>query len=442
MGHIKRLQEFLGREVDNSNLVVFRIGFGFLLLAECWGAILTGWVRRVFMVPDFTFSYIGFEWLQPLGGNGMYYYYFLMGLFGLFMMIGFAYRFSSVMFCLLWLGSYLMQKSSYNNHYYLLILLSGLMAFLPAHKAYSVDVKLGWTDRKETAAYGYIFLFIAQVAIVYVFASINKIYPDWLQAKPVAIWFEIKRNYFLIGPLLQHKWMHYFIAYGGIIYDGIIVFLLLYHRTRKLGFFLSLFFNLFNSAVFQIGIFPYLMILFSVFFYPGESIRKVFLKKKQPVTPTAGSFPKWGTWAMVIYLVIQTLLPLRHWFIPGNVNWTEEGHKYSWRMMLRSKNGSGRYLVKELQSGKQEWVDPRDYMTFKQYTRVSTFPDMTWQFAQRLKDIYEAKGWEEVAVFAHFKMSLNGNPRYSHIDPKVDLTQIEWNFFGHADWKITPEYDD
>lgn len=439
---MKQLRAFLGREVDNSNIVVFRIGFGFLLLAECWGAILTGWVRRVFVEPDFTFSYIGIEWLQPLNGIGMYIYFFIMGLFGLFMMVGFAYRFSAVMFCLMWLGCYLMQKSSYNNHYYLLIILSGLMACLPAHNAYSIDVKLGWTTRKETVAYGYVFMFIAQVAIVYVFASINKVYPDWLLAKPIAMWFHIKRNYFLIGPLLQKEWMHYFVAYGGIIYDGAIVFLLLNHRTRKIGFFLSVFFNLFNSAVFQIGIFPYLMILFSVFFYPGESIRKVFLKKKQPVSTSAGTFPKWATYALVIYLVIQVLLPLRHWLIPGNVNWTEEGHKYSWRMMLRSKSGTGRYLVRDHKAEKEEWVNPRDYLTYKQYTKVATFPDMTWQFAQRLKVIYEAKGWEDVAVYAHFKMSINGNPSYPHIDSEVDLTQVKWKFFGHADWKLTPEYDD
>lgn len=442
MSLVKQFQAFLGREVDNSNLVVFRIGFGFLMVAECWGAILTGWVRRVFIEPDFTFSYIGFEWLQPLGGNGMYYYYFLMGLLGVFIMIGFAYRFSTALFCLLWFGSYLMQKSSYNNHYYLLIILSGLMAFIPAHKSHSMDVRLGWTERKETSAYGFIFLFIAQVAIVYVFASINKIYPDWLAAKPIAIWFHIKRNYFLIGALLQKEWMHYFVAYGGIIYDGVIVFLLLNHRTRKLGFFLSLFFNLFNAAVFQIGIFPFLMILFSVFFYPGESIRKIFLKKKQSVTPSPGTFPTWATYAMIVYLLIQLWLPLRHWFIPGNVNWTEEGHKYSWRMMLRSKNGTGRFLVKDQKLGKEEWVNPLDYLTNKQYRRVASFPDMTWQFAQRLKRIYEEKGWQDVAVYAHFTLSLNGNPRYSLVDSNVNLAAVEWNYFGHADWKLTPEYDD
>ena len=436
-----RLQNFLGKQVDNSNLIVFRIGFGFLLVAESWGAMLTGWVRNVFIKPDFTFSYIGFEWLQPLPGDGMYYYFFVMGLFGLFIMLGFAYRLSSVMFFLLWFGSYLMQKSSYNNHYYLLVVLSGLMAFLPANKAYSLDVKLGWTQRENTCDFAYLFLFIAQIGVVYVFASINKIYPDWMQAKPIAIWFQVKRDYFLIGPLLGQKWFQYFIAWGGIIYDGVIFFLLLNARTRKIGFFLSLFFNLFNSAVFQIGIFPYMMILFSVFFYPGETIRKIFLRKKAPVVEASGSFPRWATYALVIFLAIHIILPLRHWVIPGNVNWTEEGHKMSWRMMLRSKRGTGKYQVVDQKSGKEEWVDPRDYLSWKQYVKVTTFPDVTWQFAQRLQRVYEEKGWEDVAVYAHMEMSLNGSPKHPFVDPTVDLTAVKWNFFGHADWKLTPEYD-
>lgn len=438
---MKSIRNFLGRQVDNSNLIVFRIGFGFLLLAECWGAILTGWVRRVFIEPDFTFSYIGFEWLQPLDGQGMYYYFFVMGLLGLFIMLGFAYRISSVLFCLLWLGSYLMQKTSYNNHYYLLIVLSGLMAFIPAHKGYSLDVKWGRTERSDVCHYGYIFLFIVQVGVVYVFASINKIYPDWLHARPIEIWFGMKRNYFLIGPLLTQRWFQYVIAYGGIIYDGVIVFLLLNRRTRKLGFFLSIFFNLFNSVVFQIGIFPYMMILFSVIFYPGETIRKTFLRGKTPGVQSPGSFPKWATYAFLAFVIIQILLPLRHWVIPGNVNWTEEGHKMSWRMMLRSKNGTGRFLVVDQQSGKEEWVDPRDYLTFKQFTKVASFPDMTWQFAQRLEKIYLDKGWKDVAVYAHVQMSLNGGPRMTFIDPTVNLAATQWNFIGHADWKLTPEYD-
>jgi len=90
--------------------------FGLLVVAEALGAVLTGWVDRVFIEPDFTFSYIGVEWIEPLPGNGMYYYFILMAIAGLFIALGYYYRSAAILFAVLWTGVYLMQKSSYNNH--------------------------------------------------------------------------------------------------------------------------------------------------------------------------------------------------------------------------------------------------------------------------------------------------------------------------------------
>ena len=30
-----------------------------------------------------------------------------------------------------------------------------------------------------------------------------------------------------------------------------------------------------------------------------------------------------------LYLALQILIPLRHWLYPGEVSWTEEGHRFS-----------------------------------------------------------------------------------------------------------------
>ena len=76
-----------------------------------------------------------------------------------------------------------------------------------------------------------------------------------------------KADYFLIGGLLQERWVHFFITYTGILFDLLIVPLLLIKRTRKWAFFASIFFHLFNSFVFQIGIFPYMSLAFSLFFF-------------------------------------------------------------------------------------------------------------------------------------------------------------------------------
>ena len=137
------MQKLLFSRIDNCSLIIFRICFGLLVLLESWGAIATGWVRRVLVEPKFTFNFIGFEFLQPLPGNGMYWYFGLMGVCGLGVMLGYRYRASMIGFTVLWAGVYLMQKSAYNNHYYLLFLINILMCFVPANKNLSLDVKLG-----------------------------------------------------------------------------------------------------------------------------------------------------------------------------------------------------------------------------------------------------------------------------------------------------------
>ena len=63
IGAFRQMIQRQFEEVDNAPLVLFRMFFGFLLFAESFGAILTGWVRRTLVEPEFTFTIIGFEWL-------------------------------------------------------------------------------------------------------------------------------------------------------------------------------------------------------------------------------------------------------------------------------------------------------------------------------------------------------------------------------------------
>mgnify|MGYP001016147697 FL=1 len=66
------MKNFLYKSIDNSPLIAFRIFFGFLIACESFGAIMTGWVKKALIDPQFTFSFIGLEWLQPLPNNLMY----------------------------------------------------------------------------------------------------------------------------------------------------------------------------------------------------------------------------------------------------------------------------------------------------------------------------------------------------------------------------------
>ncbi len=429
-------REFLGTRIDNSSLVFFRFCYGFLIAAESYGAILTGWVDRTLIQPKFTFSYIGLEWLQPLSGDGMYYYFILMGTCGLLVMIGLFYRTATTLFFILWTGTYFMQKTAYNNHYYLLILLGAVMIFMPAHRSRSLDVKWGFVKESKTCLNVHIWFFILLIGLVYVIASLNKIHWDWILAKPIGIWFGYKSNYWLIGPLLAQEWFQYAISWGGILYDGTIVFLLLYKRTRKLGFFLSIFFNLFNSAVFQIGIFPYLMIAFTVFFYPPEYVRSALFRDKTIVPSESGKLSQPVFYLLVCFFVVQLWLPLRHHFYEGDVHWTEEGHKMAWQMMLRAKSGTAKFDVVDKATGEKERVNSSKHLTARQRTRLSGSPDMIWQYAQYLKQEYQKEG-KDVEVYVESSVSLNRNKRVPLIDPNTDLASVPWDRWKHSDWILT-----
>jgi hypothetical protein len=438
------LNKWLFTRIDNSALIVFRILFGVLLAMEAFGAIFTGWVKRVFIEPAFTFNFIGFEFLQPLPGNGMLWYYAVMGLFGIFVMLGFKYRFSIFMYTIMWAAVYLMQKSSYNNHYYLLMLLCFLMILLPAHRYASVDAWKNPGLKKLSMPRWVWVLLVVQMFIVYTYAAVAKIYPDWFDATLPGILMDARKDYWLVGEFLQQPWVHHTIAWFGFFFDLLIIPLLLWKRTRIFAFLAAVFFHLFNSFIFHIGIFPYLALAFTIFFFSTENINRYFLWKKPHYSAAEVEVPKNRNLIigfMAIWLLVQAALPVRHWFFKDDVLWTEEGHRLSWRMMLRSKAGHIRYkVVDKANPSDTTYVQTDKYLSSKQQRALASKPDMIWQFAQRLEKEYELEG-KEVEIYVDSKVSVNRRPYKQFIDPTVDLAAEEWNHFGHHDW-ILPFVDD
>ena len=430
------LNRFLFQKIDNSPLIIFRIFFGILIACEGFGAIITGWVRRTLVEPDFTFNFIGFEFLQPLPGSGMYFYFALMGILGLFIAIGYKYRWSMLTFALLWWGVYLMQKTSYNNHYYLLALVSSLMVFLPAHRSYSIDARRNPAIRSDTM-YAYVkWGIILQLFIVYTYAAIAKIYGDWIDFTFLKLLMEGKSGYPIVGELFKIEWFQKFIGISGLLFDLLVVPALLWKPTRKFAFACSVFFHLFNSIVFQIGIFPYLALAFNVFFFEEETIRKIFFKKKSPVAVSETEVPEFKNILLVvggIYFVIQLLLPIRHHFIPGDVLWTEEGHRLSWRMMLRNRSGRATFLIVDKKTNSSKHANLRNYLTKKQRKKVGCYPDFMWQFAQHLKAEHAARG-EDIEVYVDAKVRVNGRRPFQFTDKNVDLANIPWSHLRHHDW--------
>lgn len=430
----------LFQPIDNAPLIIFRIFLGFLLATETFGAILTGWVKRVLIEPEFTFSHIGFEWLQPLPGYGMYFYFALMGVCGILVMLGYRYRLSLGLFTLLWTGVYLMQKTSYNNHYYLLILVCLIMLFLPANKYASLDAKNNPSIRQIVMPRWCSVVMILQVTIVYFYATVAKFYPGWLDGSFTKLILQ-NTEFEYFKPLFNEHWFHLFIAYSGIFFDMLIVPLLLWRKTRTIAFSAAIFFHIFNAIFLQIGIFPFFALSFVVFFYPPEKIRSIFFKKKipidfsEPVSKNKSSL----YYFFVPFFIIQLILPIRHHFIKGDVLWTEEGHRLSWRMMLRQRQGHTTFRVIDKKTQTLIPYNINKRLVPKQQGFIGSNPDGIWQIAQIIKKEFNQKGIQ-VSIFASTEASINGGTFKTLINPKTDLAEAKWDYFFHNDWILL--YDD
>lgn len=422
------MKKWLTTTIDNSGLVIFRVLFGLLIVAESFGAILLGWVEAIFIQSKFTFNFIGFDFLQFLHGEKMYLYFFSMGILGLLITFGLFYRFAMVAFTLMWTAVYLLQKESYNNHYYFLILICIIMIFLPANGKLSIDAKL-FPKIKQTKIPRWMpFLLLFQVAILYFYAAIAKFYPDWLDGTFSKILLNgITQPQFLLD-IFQQKWFLLFYAYAGILFDLLIIPALFWKKTRKFAIIASFGFHLFNAISLKIGIFPFLALSFIVLLY--DTIPLKFLNDKEEILAKNNFNPKWFLAFFVPFFVVQLILPLRHHFIKGDVLFTEEGHRLSWRMMLRERKGFLEIKVVDKKTGLIHYPRFESELTSKQVKLLSHSPDIIWQYCQKLKK--ESK--KSISIFVDCQVSINSRPYYRLIDEKVDMATATFDYFGHNDW--------
>src|SRR6185436_6511242 len=114
----------------------------FIMFAAMIRFLAKGWVREFYVAPQFHFTYPGFEWVQPRPDFWMHAHFVLLALLALGIGLGFFYRACTVLFFLGFTYVELLDQTTYLNPYYLISLLSGLLIFLPAHRAWSIDAWL------------------------------------------------------------------------------------------------------------------------------------------------------------------------------------------------------------------------------------------------------------------------------------------------------------
>lgn len=474
-----RLPARLLEQVPAESLALFRIAVGAVLVWEVYRFISFDLVRRYWIDPEYNFRYTLFSWLEPLPGESMVWLFYALGVLALMITVGLFQRPAALLFLLGFGYAFVLEESRYLNHLYLVCLLLLLLVFVPANRMWSLDARLrnlpprvpGWA----------LWLIRFQIGVPYLYGGIAKINPDWLRGEPMRMWLATKESFPLLGPLFTREWMVAIFTYGGLMLDLLAVPLLLWRRTRPWMYLALLVFHIFNARLFNIGIFPWVMMIATTIFFEADwpsrlwrDLRTGTIRTRGPILLGALLVTLLALWIgqgfslvpllvallsgaacgwafiprtaaeveaappvvlsqtrsrllvalLAVWVVSQGLLPLRHFLYPGRSSWTEEGHRFAWHMMLRSKSGSVMLRVTDPSSGQVSSVDVSEVLPAWQYDQMTEAPHMIHQFALYTAERFAAIGFPDVEVRAVASVSLNGRPPQLLIDPSVDLAAL------------------
>ena len=447
------LKKYINDPVEAAPLAVFRIFFGFMMLFSILRFWAYGWIDKLYIQPRFFFSYYGFEWVKPIG-NFTYLLFAICGLSAFFVALGVRYRISIILFFLSFTYIELMDKTTYLNHYYFISILSFLMIFLPAEAYFSVDAR-----NNKQKAYQFVPAWTINsikllLGIVYFYAGLAKLNSDWLfKAMPLKIWLPSKFDIPFIGDLLGQEWVQYAFSWTGALYDLAIPFLLLAKKTRPYAFVLVIIFHVLTRVLFPIGMFPYIMIVSALIFFDSNvhqrilnGVGKVFkiqadyFRNNRKFNYVSSAREKLVLGMIAIFFIIQLTFPFRYLLYPGELFWTEEGYRFSWRVMLMEKSGYAQFKIVNGETGRWFYVDNSDFLTPFQEKQMAFQPDFMLEYAHYLKNHFEKDGHKNVEVYVDCRVSLNGRLSTEFIDPKVNLAQ-QSESFKHKNW-ILPFNDE
>lgn len=421
---IEALSTTMRERVRATPFSVFRAVFGLLMAFGAVRFIWLGWIEDHYTDPVFHFKYWGFEWVEPLSTDTLYAVHYLMILAAIGVMLGtkWAYRLSAFTLFLTFTYTELIDLTYYLNHYYYVSIVSALLCIVPSPPSI-------W----DTNAYiprWVLVVFKLQIAIVYIYAGLAKINYDWLiLALPLKIWLPAHDNMPVIGPLFTWSITPYIFSWFGMLYDCLIVFFLLYKRTRIWAYLTVIIFHSLTGLLFQIGVFPLVMIGGTLIFFNFGS------RKLTAPAPFDAPNLKERILAtvLVIHFAFQLLFPWRFLLYEGNMFWTEEGYRYGWRVMLMEKAGTALFYVKDSKTGREGVVDNSEFLNPHQEKQMAMQPDMILQFAHFLGKHYAQNGVEDPQVRTEVYVTLNARPSQLLIDPHVNLMD-ETDTFSAKTW--------
>ncbi len=431
----KRINNYLYKPVPSTQIGLFRILFGLCLVYEMFYYFSIDLLNKGLRASTFLFTYEGLEWVKLLPGKTMEVLLFLLFLSAVCITLGIVYRAATVLFFSGFTYLFFIDKSLYNNHLYLFILLCFLLIITNGETALSLNKSI----KQSTLPKWQILIFRIQIFIVYFYGGVAKINSDWL------VLHEPMHQLLQLNGI-ESTVTENLLVYGGLLFDLSIGFLLWFKRTRIIGIIGVLFFNISNAIIFNdIGVFPFFMILATILFFEPETIHEFFIKNQNVNRKEAKQkgqhnliAPNKGiTILLAAYLFFQLLFPFRYLLFPGDPEWYGVGQRFAWRMKIQHRSFSEmKFTVVDYANKRLMDLDPEKYLTYAQLQTMQLDPKMVYQFGTFLANDARAKGLSGAGVKTKIKIRFNGRAEQYMIDPETDLMQKKYNPYDLRNWVL------
>jgi len=417
--------------VDVASLAAFRALFGGVLMFAALRYVYKGWVWTQLLAPPFHFTYPSLEFVRPWPGSFMYVHMAVLVCAGVGLTLGIGARLCAGILCLGFAYLELIDRATFLNHYYLICLMALLLTCVPSDGALSIASRLWPSCRVSSVPRYVLYTLRLQVGVVYVFAGLAKLNPDWLwHAQPLRIWLSARAHALPgVGPWLVLPWIACVASWLGAVFDLTVVPMLLLTVTRSYAFAAAGVFHALTGWLFPIGMFPWIMLSCATLFFAPDWPRRLLGDRAmndecavRAADPSTAYTPHpWLAGCFALHCCVQVLIPLHHHVCVRDSAWTNEGWDFAWKVMLAEKAGSVRLLMHDRSSGERWEVDPAHELHPYQLRALGQDARLIVQYARHVAAVARTRTGHEVAVYADAIATLNGRPAQRLIAEDVDL---------------------
>ena len=220
-----------------------------------------------------------------------------------------------------------------------------------------------------------------------------------------------------------------------------------------MAFALVVVFHVLTKMLFPIGVFPYVMIISTLIFFDAGFHKKalqiianlfrlpfiVFENGKEKIQEFNWIY-KIKLATIALFICFQMVFPFRYLLYSDELFWTEEGFRFSWRVMLMEKAGYTEFRVVDAKTKEIIRVENSHFLTTFQEKQMAFQPDFILEYAHYLHDYYAKIGYNDPEVYVESYVALNGRLSRKYIDQKINLAKENESFL-HKTW-ILPFNDE